>query len=291
MTVPWIESHWTLPDHPKTQRFATLLGVSIPTAIGYLHMLWYFCLKYAPDGVLDEFDNDEIAGACRYPSEGDEFVLALFKSGWLDRDGDEVLSIHNWSKYTGRILVKNKKHADRQRRYRASVAEKLVALREVQQQNTVADVAPPPVEAAPPVEVPPVVKPTKAIAALLRHEDPDDPPGQGASGKRKTGAPDKMTITPRMRMWAKERAPLCEDDLEEVTENFLNYHGSKGTLFIDWTRAWYTWVGNQQRYRVERSARFGGNGQAQTRVEAIRTEAQGALDIIASLKQQAHGRQ
>jgi hypothetical protein len=49
-------SHAELAQHPKTRKLARLLGVSIPTALGHLHLLWHFALKYAQDGDLTRFE-------------------------------------------------------------------------------------------------------------------------------------------------------------------------------------------------------------------------------------------
>jgi hypothetical protein len=62
--MPWIESHTELARHPKTLRLARRLGVSLPAAIGHLHLLWWWALEYAPDGNLAVFSDEEVAQAC-----------------------------------------------------------------------------------------------------------------------------------------------------------------------------------------------------------------------------------
>lgn len=39
--MPWIESHTTIGSHPKTRKLARRLEVSIPEAVGILHLLWH----------------------------------------------------------------------------------------------------------------------------------------------------------------------------------------------------------------------------------------------------------
>lgn len=117
----------------------------------------------------------------------------------------------------------------------------------------------------------------------VRNRDEEQGRKQGEN-TRATLAPEKLAITERMRAWAVEKAPLTLDDLEEVTEKFLNHHGAKGTVFLDWTKAWYTWVGNEQRYRKERGQNASRNGQ--TRVEAIEEAGAEALEMIRQMKQQ-----
>ena len=39
--MAWIESHQEIWRHPKTKKLARLLSVSVPTAVGHLHGIWY----------------------------------------------------------------------------------------------------------------------------------------------------------------------------------------------------------------------------------------------------------
>lgn len=47
--MAWIESHQEIWRHPKTKKLARLLGVSVPTAVGHLHGIWYWALDFAQD--------------------------------------------------------------------------------------------------------------------------------------------------------------------------------------------------------------------------------------------------
>jgi hypothetical protein len=49
--MPWIESHTNLARHPKTRRLCRLLDVSVPAAIGHLHLFWHWVLEFAPSGM------------------------------------------------------------------------------------------------------------------------------------------------------------------------------------------------------------------------------------------------
>jgi len=40
----YIQSHEEIATHPKTRRLARALGISLPTVIGHLHLLWWWCL-------------------------------------------------------------------------------------------------------------------------------------------------------------------------------------------------------------------------------------------------------
>jgi hypothetical protein len=114
--VPWIESHTNLARHPKTIRFAKLLGLSLPEAIGYLHLLWWWALEYAQDGRLSGYDANEVAAALLWQGPPEQLRDALIAARFLDKDGH----IHDWEDYAGRLIDKRRADADRLRRYRDS---------------------------------------------------------------------------------------------------------------------------------------------------------------------------
>lgn len=126
--MAWIESHQELKRHPKTKRFAKSMNISIPTAIGHLHCLWWWCLDYAENGDLSGFEREEIAEAAMYEGDGPEyFVLSLVNAGFIDQDEDDhSLSLHDWEDYAGRLIhqreiqrAKRDADAERQRRHRS----------------------------------------------------------------------------------------------------------------------------------------------------------------------------
>lgn len=73
--MAWIESHQELWRHPKTKKLARLLQISIPTAVGHLHGLWYWAMDFAQDGDLSSYDAEDIADAVMW--EGDA------KNSWM----------------------------------------------------------------------------------------------------------------------------------------------------------------------------------------------------------------
>lgn len=115
-------SHAELAQHPKTRKLARLLGVAIPTAIGHLHLLWHFALKYAPDGDLGSFEWDEVADGVLWEGEPDAFCQACIAAGWLEvRDPDnedQDLVIHDWQDYGGKAIKQKEENAERQQRWR-----------------------------------------------------------------------------------------------------------------------------------------------------------------------------
>lgn len=52
--MAWLRSHQELARHPKVKRLSRQLNISLPQAIGHLHLLWWWCMDYAQDGDLTE---------------------------------------------------------------------------------------------------------------------------------------------------------------------------------------------------------------------------------------------
>lgn len=59
---------------------------------------------------------------------------------------------------------------------------------------------------------------------------------------RKSSCPKDFPVTEAMAAWAKENQ--INADLNEQTVRFLDHHASKGSTFVDWTRAWQNWMRN-----------------------------------------------
>ena len=115
--MAWIELHQNLPGHRKTRRVKTLLEIGTPQAVGHLCLLWLWSLDNAEDGSLGGMLNQEIADVCEYTGDADKFVDALVESGYLIRQGDDLL-IHDWGDYCGRLMRKREQNRVRQQNYR-----------------------------------------------------------------------------------------------------------------------------------------------------------------------------
>jgi hypothetical protein len=53
--MAWIKSEQALASHPKVHLLAKDLGISVPQAVGHLHLLWWWALDYADDGDLTRY--------------------------------------------------------------------------------------------------------------------------------------------------------------------------------------------------------------------------------------------
>lgn len=97
-------------DHPKTLDFSARLGVSRPTAIGHLELLWAFAGKQSAQGNVGKWPDGAIARACDWMGEPEAFIGALVGSGFLDRDSEHRLTVHDWSDHApGWVRAKLKK--------------------------------------------------------------------------------------------------------------------------------------------------------------------------------------
>ncbi|MBQ7197418.1 MAG: hypothetical protein IJS40_08445 [Synergistaceae bacterium] len=117
--MAWIEAHQELPRHPKTKRFARMLKISIPQAVGHLFMFWWWALDYAENGDLSRYDAYDLADAAQWEGDPEEFLNAMIECGPGDSYGfieknDSGLFVHDWEFYSGRLVEKREKNRQRQ---------------------------------------------------------------------------------------------------------------------------------------------------------------------------------
>jgi hypothetical protein len=113
--MAWTESHQELANHPKTRRLCRSLGITRVQAIGHLHLLWWWAMDYAQDGDLSDLTPGEIADACDWEGDPDQFVCALQEVHFLDHG-----SIHDWDEYGGKYFKRQELARERQRRHRTT---------------------------------------------------------------------------------------------------------------------------------------------------------------------------
>src|SRR5215471_14073720 len=116
--MAWIESHQALGRHPKTIHLAELLKVRVPEAVGLLQFLWWWALDYAPNGLVTAGDKPVVARACLWHRKPDDFWGALLSAGFVEDAGTDVLKIHDWMDYAGRLIQRREANAERKRRAR-----------------------------------------------------------------------------------------------------------------------------------------------------------------------------
>lgn len=137
--MPWIESHQTLREHPKTYALMDALGIQKAQAIGHLHLLWWWCLDYAPDGRFARNDNKKIARAAGYMGEASKFTQAMIDSGFMEivpdpgqgggdgvggrGEGGGVVQVHDWGEYALSYHASQERNERKREQTRTRVAE------------------------------------------------------------------------------------------------------------------------------------------------------------------------
>jgi DnaD/phage-associated family protein len=113
--MAWLESHQELARHPKTKKFARIAEIDLPTAVGYLHLLWWWAMDYAQDGDLTKWCDEDISEAALWSGNPTKFVEALMQSGFIDRNEDKV-EIHDWRHYAGKLIEQRETQAKYKKR-------------------------------------------------------------------------------------------------------------------------------------------------------------------------------
>lgn len=115
--MAWIESHQGLPSHPKTKKLRRLLNISTPTAVGHLHMFWWWAMDHAQDGDLSRYDVFDIADACEWEGDAHQLFHALCEARFIECI-DTRYVIHDWYEYAGKLIELRKKDAERKKNSR-----------------------------------------------------------------------------------------------------------------------------------------------------------------------------
>lgn len=89
------------------QKLAERLSCDMPTAIGYLELLWNYTADMAPQGNIGQCTDSAIARYCEYLGDPEDFIEALVQHNWLARDDTHRLLTTNWPKIA-RPWVKSK---------------------------------------------------------------------------------------------------------------------------------------------------------------------------------------
>lgn len=124
--VAWIESHQEIGRHPKTKKLARLLGISLPAAIGHLHLLWWWAMDFAMDGDLSRYDEEDIADGAMWEGDAEKFLDALIQAGFVDQD-DTGIYLHDWDDYAGKLIERKSKDNTRKKDMRRAYENGTIA--------------------------------------------------------------------------------------------------------------------------------------------------------------------
>jgi hypothetical protein len=94
------------PRNPKVSHLCNLLKVSVPTAVGYLELLWHFAAEFAPQGDVGKFDDRWIEAALYWTGRPGHLIHCLTIARWLDihplassTHPEWRLLIHDWHEH------------------------------------------------------------------------------------------------------------------------------------------------------------------------------------------------
>lgn len=119
----WIKSYQATDRDPKTRKFCRATGLDTPTAVGSLHMFWWWALDWAPSGDISQFEPIDIAEAVGFKGEPGVLFSALLEAGYVAKtmEGHEIV---NWHEIGGQIIEARKKDALRKAEARKKRDEK-----------------------------------------------------------------------------------------------------------------------------------------------------------------------
>ncbi len=121
--MAYIESHQSLPRHPKTMRAVELLGMDRHKFLGHLNCMWLWALDYADiDGNLPPTVTVKVLGAAAEVDhkQAQKFVNSLLNAGGEGREGfltwnGEHFILHDWFDFAGRLIAKRVSNRERMR--------------------------------------------------------------------------------------------------------------------------------------------------------------------------------
>lgn len=252
--MAWIEVHQSLFTHRKTLELADLLGVPEVYAAAHLIALWSWSLDNAPDGAL-HVRSTIIARASMWSGDADALVQALLATGYLEQGEGDVLCIHDWQDYAGRLLDKRRANAQRMREARSKEQETAPKERAMHVRSTFdaragATVPNPTVQNSTiPGESTPAPAQERKLAAV-----PKAPADKAAKREVKTALPRDFTVTPRMEVWAAEKVPRLSS-IDDATEEWLDYCRRENARFSDWEAAWRNAMRRAQEFEESRKGK------------------------------------
>lgn len=215
--MAWIESHQEMQDHPKLFHLCELSQLSQATCIGRLHMLWWWCLKFAEDGDLSRYRSSQIPAI-----ETDEFRAHLRAAGWLDGD-----LIHDWIDYAGLYLTKKystgnidklkmiwMKHGYKYGKGKGKFHLAQVNRKRIESEQKAN------IPNQPNLTVPDLTKPNLTVVVGNAHE-------------RKLGELEALSLSEELQSWAQQEFGVCVP--QDVLEEFKAYWREQKKLRTDWT--------------------------------------------------------
>jgi hypothetical protein len=86
----------SLIGHPKFDRLQMRLGLARYEAVGILETLWHMAGRFAPQGDIGKYDDEEIEAWIGWAGEPGALVTALIACRFIDRSDQHRLVVHDW---------------------------------------------------------------------------------------------------------------------------------------------------------------------------------------------------
>jgi hypothetical protein len=67
--------------------------------VGLLESIWKLAMSSAQAGDIGRYSDEDIAVCIEYAGDANELIEAMVESGWLDKDPEFRLVIHDWSEH------------------------------------------------------------------------------------------------------------------------------------------------------------------------------------------------
>jgi hypothetical protein len=82
--------------HSKMKRLCRRLRIPLWQAVGLLESIWHITAREAPRGDIGKLSDENIAIAIDYHEDEHAMIAALVETGWLDRNNQHRLVVHDW---------------------------------------------------------------------------------------------------------------------------------------------------------------------------------------------------
>lgn len=85
--------------HTKMKRLCRRLDIPQWQGVGLLESIWHLTARETPRGDIGKLSDEDIALAIDFRGDETAIIEALVAAGWLDRDPDERLIVHDWPEH------------------------------------------------------------------------------------------------------------------------------------------------------------------------------------------------